>query len=165
MSAVTEHDDDLLYEVRGRIGWIMFNRPAARNALTYAMYDRLAEICARVGEEDDIRALVLTGAGDRAFAAGTDINQFRALRTPEDAIRYEERIDDVLNAVEACRVPTIAAIGGACTGGGALIAAVCDLRIASADLRFGFPIAHTLGNCLSAVNYARLAALIGAARV
>lgn len=165
MSAATDHDDDLIYEARGRIGWITFNRPAARNALTYAMYDRLTEICAGVGHDDGIRALVLTGAGDRAFAAGTDINQFRALRTPEDAIRYEERIDAVLSAVEACKVPTIAAIGGACTGGGALIAAVCDLRIASADLRFGFPIAHTLGNCLSAVNYARLAALIGPARM
>ncbi|MCF3945622.1 enoyl-CoA hydratase/isomerase family protein [Acidiphilium sp. AL] len=165
MSAATEQDDDLLYEVRGRIGYVTFNRPAARNALTFAMYERLAAICTHLNESDDIRALVLAGAGDKAFAAGTDINQFRAFKTPEDAIAYEQRIDDVLKALEACRVPTIAAISGACTGGGAAIASVCDLRIASADARFGFPIARTLGNCLSIANYARLAALIGPARV
>lgn len=165
MNAVTGQDSDLLYEVRGRIGYVTFNRPAARNALTFAMYERLGAICTRLNENNDIRALVLTGAGDKAFAAGTDINQFRAFKTAEDAIAYERRIDDVLKALEACRVPTIAAISGACTGGGAAIAAVCDLRIASADARFGFPIARTLGNCLSIANYARLAALIGPARV
>ena len=163
MSAMAEQQDDLLYEVRGRIGYVTFNRPASRNALTFAMYERLAAICA--GLDNEVRALVLAGAGDKAFAAGTDINQFRAFKTPEDAIAYERRIDDVLKALEACRVPTIAAISGACTGGGAAIAAVCDLRIASEDVRFGFPIARTLGNCLSIANYARLSALIGPARV
>lgn len=162
MSSVTQETDDLLYETRGQIGYITFNRPASRNALTFAMYERLAAICGGAG---DLRALVLTGAGDKAFAAGTDISQFRAFRTPEDALAYERRIDAVLKALEACPIPTIAAISGACTGGGAAIAAVCDLRIASESARFGFPIARTLGNCLSAENYARLVALIGAARV
>jgi enoyl-CoA hydratase/carnithine racemase len=156
---------ELLYEVRERIGYVTFNRPASRNALTFAMYEALAALCTRLNETDEVRVLVMTGAGDKAFAAGTDINQFRAFRTQEDAIAYERRIDKVLRAVETCKVPTIAAMGGACTGGGAAIAAVCDLRIASADLRFGFPIARTLGNCLSIENYARLVGLIGAARV
>ena len=156
---------DLVYEVRGDIGYITFNRPAARNALTFAMYERLAEICASAGATGTLRALVLCGAGDKAFAAGTDINQFRAFSSAEDAIAYERRIDKVLMAIEDCPVPTIAAICGACTGGGAAIAAVCDLRIATADARFGFPIARTLGNCLSPENYARLTALIGPARV
>ncbi|ABQ29027.1 enoyl-CoA hydratase/isomerase family protein [Acidiphilium cryptum] len=162
MSAFTQESEDLVYEVRGQIGYITFNRPASRNALTFAMYERLAAIC---GDTGDLRALVLTGGGEKAFAAGTDINQFRAFRTPEDALAYERRIDAVLQALETCPTPTIAAISGACTGGGAAIAAVCDLRIASESAKFGFPIARTLGNCLSAENYARLAALIGAARV
>ena len=71
----------------------------------------------------------------------------------------------MLDAVERCPVPTIAAINGACTGGGGSIAAACDLRIASASLKFGFPIARTLGNCLAAGNLARLSELIGAGRV
>jgi enoyl-CoA hydratase len=157
--------DDLLYDIRGDVGYIIFNRPAARNALTFTMYERLTEICASVGATDTLRALVLSGAGAKAFAAGTDINQFRAFSSAEDAVAYERRIDKVLTAIEDCPVPTIAAICGACTGGGAAIAAVCDLRIATADTRFGFPIARTLGNCLSPENYARLTALIGPARV
>ena len=154
--------DELLYEQRDGIGHVTLNRPRARNALTFAMYERLAEIAAEPG---DVRVLVITGAGDRAFAAGTDINQFRAFAGAQDAIDYEERIDRVLTAIELCRVPTIAAIAGACTGGGAAIAASCDLRLATASARFGFPIARTLGNCLSIANIARLSALVGPARV
>ncbi len=157
--------DELLYEVRDGIGRVTFNRPAARNALTFAMYERLAEICDDAGRRADVRALVLTGAGDKAFAAGTDIGQFRAFAGPEDAIAYEARLDRVLDTLERCPVPTIAAVAGACTGGGAGIAAACDLRIAARGARFGFPIARTLGNCLSMANYARFAALVGPARV
>ncbi len=156
---------DLLYEVRDGIARVTFNRPQARNAMLFSMYERLAEICAGIEADRSVRALVLTGAGDKAFAAGTDISQFRAFETAEDALAYEARIDRVLGALERLRVPTIAAMAGACTGGGAAMAACCDLRIAAATLRFGFPIARTLGNCLSVSNYARLAALIGPARV
>jgi len=156
---------DLLYEVRDGIAHVTFNRPQARNALTFAMYDRLAEVCALADGDRSIRAMLLTGAGDKAFAAGTDISQFRAFDKPQDALDYEARIDRVLGALERCRVPTIAAIQGACTGGGAAIAVCCDLRIAAGNARFGFPVARTLGNCLSTGNYARLAALLGPARV
>jgi enoyl-CoA hydratase/carnithine racemase len=154
--------DELLYDTRDGIGHITLNRPQARNALTFPMYERLAEIAAAPGE---VRALVITGAGEKAFAAGTDINQFRAFAGADDAIAYEARIDRVLGTIERCPVPTIAAIAGACTGGGAAIAAACDLRIAAANARFGFPIARTLGNCLSMSNIARLSALVGPARV
>jgi enoyl-CoA hydratase len=154
--------DELLYDQRDNIGTVTLNRPQARNALTFPMYERLAEIAAAPG---DVRALVITGAGEKAFAAGTDINQFRAFTGAADAIAYEARIDRVLGAIERCPIPTIAAIAGACTGGGAAIAAACDLRIASANARFGFPIARTLGNCLSISNIARLSALVGPARV
>jgi enoyl-CoA hydratase len=157
--------DELLYQVRDGVAYVTFNRPQARNALTFAMYDRLAEICDQANTDRSIRAMLLTGAGEKAFAAGTDISQFRAFDKEQDALDYEARIDRVLGALERCRVPTIAAIQGACTGGGAGIAACCDLRIAARSMRYGFPVAKTLGNCLSMNNYARLAALLGAARV
>ena len=153
---------DLLYSIENAIGVITLNRPSARNALTFAMYERLAEIAANPGAA---KALIITGAGDKAFAAGTDIGQFRAFTGADDAIAYEAKLDRVLGALERCQIPTIAAIAGACTGGGAGIAAACDLRIAAANARFGFPIARTLGNCLSMANIARLSALIGPARV
>jgi enoyl-CoA hydratase len=156
-------NQDLLYTVEDGIGHVTFNRPQARNAMTFAMYDRLATICTEAGQDPSMRALVLTGAGEKAFASGTDISQFREFKTPEDALAYEERIDRVLTALETCPIPTIAAVAGACTGGGAGMAASCDLRIATKDARFGFPVARTLGNCLSISNYTRLAALVGPA--
>ena len=157
--------EELLFDVADGIGRITFNRPAQRNALTWAMYDGLVDAIERVDADPAMRALIITGAGEKAFAAGTDIGQFRSFNSPADAIGYEERIDRVLTILEQCRVPTIAAIAGACTGGGAAIAACCDLRIAAESARFGFPIAKTLGNCLSMANLARLSALIGAPRV
>jgi enoyl-CoA hydratase/carnithine racemase len=129
------------------------------------MYERLKEIARTVGDDPRVKVLLITGAGEKAFAAGTDISQFTEFRTPEDALHYEERVDSVLVALEECPKPVVAAIAGACTGGGAAIAAVCDIRQAAANARIGFPIAKTLGNCLSMANYARLAALIGPARV
>ncbi|MHA6262269.1 enoyl-CoA hydratase/isomerase family protein [Arenibacterium sp. CAU 1754] len=151
--------------LRDGILWITFQRPQARNALTFGMYERLAQLCSEMPTDGSVRAVVISGAGGKAFAAGTDMTQFRAFDKPQDALDYEHQIDAVLEAVERCPVPTIAAINGACTGGGGSIAAACDIRIASASLKFGFPIARTLGNCLAAGNLARLSELIGAGRV
>ncbi|SEL42692.1 Enoyl-CoA hydratase/carnithine racemase [Roseovarius azorensis] len=156
---------EILSETREHTLWITFNRPQARNALTFGMYDGLATLCREVPSDGSIRAVVIHGAGGKAFAAGTDMAQFRAFERAQDALDYEARIEAVLEAVERCPLPTVAAINGACTGGGAAIAGVCDIRIATADLRFGFPIARTLGNCLAAANLARLASLMGAGRV
>ncbi len=156
---------DLFFEIRDGVARLTFNRPQARNALTFAMYEGLAQACERVDADPSVRVMILAGTGEKAFAAGTDIGAFRALETPDDALAYEARIDRVLSALEACRVPTIAAIAGACTGGGAAIAACCDLRIATADARIGFPIARTLGNCLSVATLARLVRLVGPMRV
>jgi enoyl-CoA hydratase/carnithine racemase len=156
---------ELLYDKRGDIGWITFNRPQQRNALTFAMYEGVAEICDKVAGTRDVKALVVTGAGDKAFAAGTDIAQFQSFKDGEDGIAYERKMDQVLDRIERCVVPTVAAIHGFCTGGGAAIAAVCDFRIGSTTAQFGFPIARTLGNCLSMGNYARLAMLVGPQRV
>jgi enoyl-CoA hydratase len=163
--ASQEPSQDILYELRDGIGRVTFNRPQARNAFTFAMYERLAEICGEANRDRSIKVLVLQGAGDKAFASGTDINQFRAFTTPQHALEYESRIDRVLTQIEQCRVPTIAAITGACTGGGAGIAACCDLRIGTKTTRIGFPIARTLGNCLSMSSISRLTALVGPARV
>ncbi|MEK9671552.1 MAG: enoyl-CoA hydratase [Rhodospirillaceae bacterium] len=157
--------DDILYEVRDGIGFLTFNRPEKRNSMTFEMYERMAQICTEVSEKQDIRVLVLTGAGDKAFAAGTDMKQFRVFDREEDALAYEARIDRTLGALEVCKVPTIAAIRGACAGGGAGIAACCDVRIATKDSKFGFPVARTLGNCISMNNIARVRDLIGSARI
>jgi enoyl-CoA hydratase/carnithine racemase len=156
---------DLLHERRGDVAWVTFNRPEARNALTFAMYEELARICAEANDDASLRVIVLRGAGDKAFASGTDINQFRAFKSPQDALDYEARLDRILTTLEQCRVPTIAAISGACTGGGAGIAACCDLRVATRNSKLGFPIARTLGNCLSSANLSRLTGLVGPARV
>jgi len=157
--------EELLFTVNDEIGRITFNRPDARNALTFAMYDRLAEICSSVKLGGPVKVLILTGAGDKAFAAGTDISQFRSFETAEQGLAYEKHADEILTQIEKCPVPLIAAISGACTGGGAAIAACCDLRIATKDLRFGFPISRTLGNCLAAATLRRLVAVVGQPRV
>ena len=165
MNQQSTGSNDLLFEVKDGIGRATFNRPQARNAFTFEMYEQLAQICEQADKDRSIKVLVFQGAGDKAFTSGTDINQFRAFKTPEHAIEYESRIDRVLTTLEQCRVPTIAAITGACTGGGAGIAACCDLRIGTKTTRLGFPIARTLGNCLSMSSVSRLTALIGPARV
>ena len=156
---------DISSEQQGTTLWVTFNRPEARNAMTFAMYEDLARLCDEMPTDGSIRAMVVSGAGGRAFAAGTDMTQFRAFETAQDALDYEAEIDRVLTAVDRCPVPTVAAIHGACTGGGASIAAACDIRIASEGLKFGFPIARTLGNCLNAANLSRLSELMGAGRV
>ncbi|MGU3540687.1 enoyl-CoA hydratase/isomerase family protein [Methylobacterium sp. A54F] len=165
MTAPSPTDELLFTTDAAGIARIVLNRPQARNALTFAMYEGLVTLCERIGADPAVKVLVITGAGGKAFAAGTDIAQFREFKTPEDALGYERFMDRVLGTLERLRVPTVAAIAGACTGGGAAIAAACDLRIATRDARFGFPIARTLGNCLSIGNLKRLSALIGPARV
>jgi enoyl-CoA hydratase len=158
-------NDDLLYTVADGVGHVVFNRPRARNALTFGMYDQLAKYCASIPEDGSVRVLVVSGAGGKAFAAGTDISLFRDFKGAEDGLAYEAAMETRLGAIEACPIPVIAAISGACTGGGAAIAACCDMRIGTADMKFGFPIARTLGNCLSAASLAKLTSLLGPAKV
>ena len=165
-AAVQQQDEaDFLVCEQDGVITAKFNRPKTRNALTFAMYEGLANLCRDVKTDGSVKAIVVTGSDERAFAAGTDMAQFRDFSDPGDAIAYEEKIERIMTTIETCKVPTIAAISGACTGGGAALAIACDLRIATADARFGFPIARTLGNCLSLGNHARLVSLIGAGRV
>ena len=165
MSASRAETQELLTERRGPVLWVTFNRPEARNALTWNMYTRLVDVCEEVNRDRDVRAVVFTGAGGHAFVAGTDISQFRSFKTEKDALDYEARGNAVMATVESVGVPTIAAIAGPCTGAGAAIANCCDIRIGSPSARYGFPIARTLGNCLSMANYARAASLIGIPRL
>jgi enoyl-CoA hydratase/carnithine racemase len=157
-------DSELLLEVDGPLATVTFNRPEARNAMTWAMYDGLVHACETVDASTDIRVLILRGAGGKAFVAGTDISQFQTFRTPEDALEYERRLDQVIGRLEAVTKPTIAAIAGVAAGAGAVIALACDLRYCTPESQLGVPIARTLGNCLSIANYARLIDLIGPAR-
>jgi enoyl-CoA hydratase len=145
-----------------RIWRVTFNRPEARNAMTFAMYDRLAQIARDANNDADLRAIVFRGAGGKAFVSGTDIAEFRDFKTDSDALAYEERISAVIDAVSRIRVPTIAAIDGSCVGGGFAIASACDLRIATPGSKFGFPVAKGLGNCPSMITLTALVALVGA---
>jgi enoyl-CoA hydratase/carnithine racemase len=151
-------------ERRGAALWIRVDRPAARNALTFAMYEHIAAICREANGDASVKAVVLTGSGD-AFVAGTDIAQFVDFKEASQAIDYEHRMDAWLAAIEGVRAPTIAALRGPVVGGGLAIAAACDLRVAAPSARFGVPVARTLGNCFSAANLVRLAALVGLGRV
>lgn len=157
---------EILTERRGAVQWVIFNRPQARNAMTPWMEDRLIAICRAVDEDPEVKALVLTGApGDKpAFMAGADLSCLQGVGSPEDFAVLEKRAEAAAMALEAVRVPTLAAMAGPCVGEGALLAACCDVRLAAPSVRFGFPIARTVGNCLSVKNLARLSAVMGSAR-
>jgi enoyl-CoA hydratase len=157
-------DGEVRYSRDGDVATVIFDRPAARNAMTWHMYEQLGAACARIRSEHELRVAVFRGAGGKAFVAGTDIAQFQAFRGGEDGIAYEAKMDGYIGSLESLPLPTLAVIEGFAIGGGLAIAAACDLRIATPGSRFGVPIARTLGNCLSVANYARLVAGFGAAR-
>src|SRR5947208_4419121 len=148
----------------GDVVTITFDRQAARNAMTWQMYQQLGDICGRLRTDGSVRVVVFRGAGGKSFIAGTDIAQFLTFTSGEDGIAYEEKMEGYLSAIEALPMPTLAVVEGFAIGGGLAIAACCDLRIATPGSRFGVPIARTLGNCLSVANYARLVAALGASR-
>ena len=155
---------ELLYERRGAVAIITFNRPHARNAMTFAMYEALLAHCDEIDADDEIRVLVLRGAGGRAFVSGTDIRQFLDFDSGRTGVEYEADIDRYLGRLDRLRKPAIAQVEGYAVGAGLSIASACDLRVCTPDAQFGLPIARTLGNCLSMAGYARLAAILGEAR-
>lgn len=154
----------MLVRREGAIVTVTFNRPEARNAMTWEMYDRLNEVCEEVDGDDAVRVLVLKG-GAKAFVAGTDIAQFTKFESGEDGLRYERDGDRRTGRIARVKKPVIAQIQGYAVGGGFGIAAGADLRIATPDARFGAPIARTLGNCLSMRAYARYMDLLGPSRL
>ncbi len=155
---------NVAWDISGSIGTLTFTRPEARNALTWDMYDALERACQQADEDDRVRALIIRGSRG-AFAAGTDISQFADFSSGDDGVRYERRLDALVERLERVTVPTIAEVDGPAVGGGCLIAVACDLRICSDRARFGVPMARTLGNCLSMANMARLVDVLGTARV
>jgi enoyl-CoA hydratase/carnithine racemase len=155
---------ETLFDIDPPFAVFTFNRPHARNAMTFAMYDALVDACDEVDRDPRIRVFILRGAGGKAFASGTDISQFRGFREPQDAIAYERRIGAVLGRLASVAKPTIAQIEGFATGAGCGIVTACDLSVASADSAIGIPIARTLGNCVSSATLARIVSLIGQAR-
>ena len=145
--------------------WIVFDRPQAHNAMTFEMYERLHELCEQADADEAVRSVVLRGAGGKAFVAGTDIRQFAEFSSGEDGVVYEATIDRIVARLETLAKPTVALVDGYAMGSGLALAAACDLRICTPAAQFGMPIARTVGNCLSMANYARLADLLGPARV
>ena len=158
-------DGAVHYRRDGAIARVAFSRPHAHNAMTWTMYERLAQVCAEIRAEDGIRAVVFTAAGGKVFIAGTDIGQFTAFSGADDGVAYEEKVARFIAAVDDLPMPTLAVIEGWCVGGGLAIATACDLRIATPASKFGFPIARTLGNCLTPAVYGRLLAEFGVGRV
>jgi enoyl-CoA hydratase/carnithine racemase len=156
---------EVLVTREGAVVTLTFNRPEARNAMTWGMYERLYQTCEEVDADDSVRVLVLRGAGGKAFVAGTDISQFQAFKTAEDGLEYERGGDRRVGRLERVTKPVIAQIEGYAVGGGFGLAAVSDLRIATPDARFGVPIARTLGNCLSMEAYSRFLDLFGPSRL
>jgi enoyl-CoA hydratase/carnithine racemase len=162
-------DEDKLGNVRlnidGAVASIVFDRPAARNAMTWTMYEQLSAICERIAQEPAVRVACLRGAGGEAFVAGTDIEQFKSFADGRAGVAYEQRIDAAMARLESLSIATVALVEGWAVGGGLAIATACDIRIATPAARFGLPIARTLGNCLSMASLARLVAAFGRPRV
>jgi enoyl-CoA hydratase/carnithine racemase len=156
--------DETLFEQDGPVAILTFNRPEARNAMTWGMYETLRETCERVDDDPSTRVLVLRGAGDRAFVSGTDIRQFLEFKTREDALGYEARLDRSIGRLAQMTKPVIALVNGDAIGGGLFMALACDVRIASERSRYGVPVARTLGNFPQPTNWTRLVAAIGMIR-
>jgi enoyl-CoA hydratase len=151
--------------IEGPIASVVFDRPEARNAMTWTMYQQLGAICEQLRGDANVRVVCFRGAGGQAFVAGTDIEQFKAFKSGDDGIDYERQIDAGIERLETLPMATVAVVEGWAVGGGLAIATACDIRIATPTARFGVPIAKTLGNCLSASNLARLVAAFGRPRV
>lgn len=150
-------DDLLIDRDRPGVVEVTFNRPERRNAFTKAMYGEMRDLWAELAEDRSVGVVVLKGAGGQAFAAGNEISDF----LEADAVAYETWIREMLDGLFNLPQVTIAAIDGVCVGGGLAVATNCDLRVATASSRFGYPIARTLGNALSSPVLYRCAAVFG----
>lgn len=150
--------------IEAGVASVVFDRPQARNAMTWAMYARLGEICEQLRSDPAVRVATFRGAGGEAFVAGTDIEQFRDF-DGDAGVDYERKIDACIGLLESLPMPTVAIVEGWCVGGGLAIATACDFRVATSNARFGVPIARTLGNTLSIANLARMNAAFGQQRL
>ena len=155
---------EVTLKIDGGIASVTFDRPEARNAMTWAMYQQLRAHCEHLREDHSVRVVRFQGAGGEAFVAGTDIAQFQDF-DGERGVQYERNIDATMQLLAGLPMPTVAVVQGWCIGGGLAIASTCDFRLATPGSKFGVPIARTLGNCLSMANIAGLVAAFGRPRV
>ena len=156
--------DALRIERRDGVAWVVVDRPEVRNALDTALGAELVRAFVGLGEDPDVRVVVLRGAGERAFISGADVNEFRErLATPEDALAYDQEAEALMSAIEAVPKPVIAMIHGFAIGSGLLVAMACDLRIASDAVRVGIPVAR-IGLVPPVPDVARLVRLVGPGR-
>ena len=130
--------ENLLYEKRDRIGYITFNRPKVLNALNRKTMEELRDILTAAGEDDEVRVLILTGAGEKSFVAGADIGEL-AVQTPVSGKETAAFGQGVLHLLETIGKPSIAAINGFALGGGCEVALACSMRLASKTARLGQP--------------------------
>lgn len=154
-------DGQVRFRQDGAVGHILFDRPAAFNALTWSMWRELGAICGRIAEDAAVRVVTLRGAGGKAFVSGTDIAGFQSFTTGKEGVAYEAEMDSYVAAVETLPQPTVAIVDGWAVGGGLALSFACDFRIAASGARFGSPLAKTIGNCLSARGYQRLVQHVG----
>lgn len=155
--------DRIVAKKDGAVGWLVFNNPERRNAVSVEMWQAIPEVLADFAADPAIRVVVLAGAGDKAFASGADISQFEKHRADaEGQRRYEQLGDAAMTRLRELDKPTLAMIRGYCLGGGLNIAALCDLRIAADDARFGIP-AGKMGLGYRAGAMKSLVDLVGAA--
>jgi enoyl-CoA hydratase len=160
---IMSRTDKILSRREGHVGYVTFNNPERRNAVSLEMWEETARILDAFGKDDDIRVVVLTGAGDKAFVSGADISRFENERANEEAIaKYNQTVERANAAIYDYQKPTIAMIRGYCIGGGVGLALSCDLRICSDDARFAVPAAR-LGLGYSYYGLKKLVDVVGIA--
>jgi len=151
----------MIANTEGAIGWMIFNQPEKRNAISVDMWEAMPQILGAFAADPAVRVIVLTGAGEQAFISGADISQFGEKRgTRETVLEYNATADRAAEALSRVGKPTIAMIRGFCIGGGVGVATSCDLRIAADDAKFGVPAAK-LGLGYRYVGVKRLVDLVG----
>ena len=156
-------EDTVLVQGAGDIVTVVLNRPEKLNALTKPMWQRLGDIFEELSAREDVRCIVIRGAGTKAFAPGNDISEFANERSNvEQARAYGAIMKHTIEAIAACRHPVVAQIHGICVGGGLEIAGLADIRICGASSRFGVPI-NKLGLVMAYAEIGSLIALAGEA--
>ena len=153
--------DKMLARKEGAIGWMTFNNPARHNALSYEMRLAVLQILEEFERDEQIRVIVMTGAGDKSFVSGADISQFDAMRSTEEQQAEYDRVSQAMQArLSSLSKPLVAMIRGYCIGGGLQTALTADLRIASEDAQFAIP-AGRLGIAYAWNSIAKLVETVG----
>jgi enoyl-CoA hydratase/carnithine racemase len=154
----------LIVEKRGAVGWIVFDHPARKNAISGAMWRGIPEAMARFDADAEVRCVAFRGAGSEAFAAGADISEFEKNRAATSSVSvYDGLLDKVLHAIQDSRKPSVAMIHGFCLGGGLEVALACDLRYCGESAQFGIPAAK-LGLAYNVEGHKRLIETVGHSR-